>query len=182
MPDIRDLINYFIDMNNLLNKKVDICILGGSVFVLYQLRPSSPDLDILVEGSDYYQVVKAAKSLEKKYKFNVDILSNGNLENIQMPKNYMKRAKRYNKYKREFPNIRLWTLYVYDIIISKIHRWNKKDIVDINFWINHNRIFRHRLEKRINNYHIPNRLRFEKNLDEFYKLFGSKLKEKWHLF
>jgi len=178
MLDIKTIIDYFADMDQYLERKIDICILGGCFFVLRRLKPASPDLDIIVEGKDYTPVLKIVDILKKKYKFSVDILTDRWLENIQLPRNYMKRARRYRRYRRRFSHIRLWTLSIYDIIISKIYRWEKKDVDDVNILVSHYRVFRHKLERRINKCHILNKRHFDKNLDEFYRLFGSKLKEK----
>lgn len=176
MPDVNSIMDYFSNVDKFLDKKINICIIGGSFFVLSRLKPATPDIDMIVEERAYDDMIKIKDRLKTKFK--VDILTDRWTGDMQLPRNYMKRARRYRRYRRKFPHIRLWTLSIYDMIITKINRWNKKDIEDINTMMSKFNIYRRRFEKRVNKY--PNKDRLRKNLNEFYHIFDSKLK--WSLF
>jgi len=171
-----NIINYFKDIDNHLDDTVDICVLGGSVFVLMKIKTASPDIDFIVEGEAYNSILKIHNIIKGKYSFNLDILTDRWIGDVQLPDNYMKRAKRYRRFRSGFKHIRLWTLSLYDIIISKIYRWKYKDIEDINTIVSIYQIDDVKLRKRINKFNIPHKHNFEDNLKQFYKLFGSKLK------
>jgi len=179
MPDKKGIIEYFMEIDKLIDKPVDIIILGGCFLVLNGLKPSSPDIDMIIEGNSYNKIVYITKQLNKKYSYEIDVMTEGYIENIQLPENYIKDVKRYRRYRSNFRFVRLWLLSPYDIIISKINRWKRKDVDDINTILSAFSIKRKKFDKRLTRFKIVSKQIFNKNLSQFYTLFEKKLKSSW---
>ena len=85
------------DRINNINEKIDIYVLGGTFFVLRELRNSSPDVDIIVEGSNYNIIAKELSPVGKKFNVEIDLLTNRWLNKIRLPENYTKNIKQKTK-------------------------------------------------------------------------------------
>ena len=77
MPDKKGIIEYFMEIDKLIDKPVDIIILGGCFLVLNGLKPSSPDIDMIIEGNSYNKIVYITKQLNKKYSYEIDVMTEG---------------------------------------------------------------------------------------------------------
>lgn len=182
MPTKEEMIAFFIDLDSKLEEKTNICFFGGCFFVLMGIKSSSPDIDILVNGDDYSRVTRAIREIKDNYPFKVDVLTDRWLGEIRLPENFMKTAKPYRRYRSKMNNIKLWQLSIYDMIISKIARWQEKDIKDIETLLTVFRVKRNKLQKRINHFDIHKKIEFKEHQVEFYNLFDDKLKDIWDFF
>ncbi|NOZ80510.1 MAG: hypothetical protein GXP63_02460 [DPANN group archaeon] len=186
MTDRKDVLRYFQALDAELTqekRKINLYIIGGCYLMLQDIKPSSPDIDILVEQKDWTAINNAIGRLKHARPdglkpFDIDLLNDRWLGEFQIPKNFSKDTKRYRRMRHRMKHLALYTLSPYDILISKIARWKKKDIDDINALLDKKVIQRHKLEKRIQRCYIPQKKTFKKHYDMFISLFGGRLKER----
>ncbi|MCA9487264.1 hypothetical protein H6501_05940 [Candidatus Woesearchaeota archaeon] len=178
------------------NIKIDIFLLGGTYFVLEELRPSSLDIDILLlDAASYRIVLEVAESVKKKYfsllldrgletkytlsDFSFDILFGVQLGEIFLPKNFSNMAKQYRRSRSSFTCIKLWTLSPYDILISKLFRNQEKDARDIALLMDsgHFRFRKKILERRMEAFQMNSyqRVLLKRNYSMFLQKFEDKL-------
>jgi len=172
------IFNLFSELDSQLTNKTNIIILGGTFFVLKDLRESSKDRDIIVEGTQYREVSSLLPQIASRYEMTVDIMSNRTLGDIILPENYLKSLKLYRR-ARKLIFVRIWTLSPYFILISKISRYTEKDKKDIELILNSGKFT---IRKRIlkNNIRVINfgsrKNIFNRNYEEFLEKYGDKLK------
>lgn len=184
MVDVREIIDCLIELDQYLTDQTDIFVVGSGMLALLGIKSTSNDIDILVEGKQYTEVLKALPFLKKKFNINIDLCTDRFLGDVRLPSNYTKKAKRYRRYRNQFQCIRLWTLSFYDLAITKIDRWQRKDVDDLRVLLECPQVtlYRGKLDSRIRSFSICTNATFQTHYAEFLQLFGSQLKEGWSLF
>lgn len=138
----KNLLEWLKKIDNKLNRKIIIIAVGGTALTLMNLKESTKDIDLCVEKSDYELLRKAIP----KDKFRADIFQDGYIFCLQLPEDYIKLSKDYEK--KIFKNILLKLLNPLDIIITKAARYNARDEEDIALIINKISINKDKLIKR----------------------------------
>lgn len=122
-----DLIKYLGRLDKKLEREVKLVAVGGTAMVLEILKTSTKDIDFCAETKeDYEMLMKAIKSVKSDFK--IDLWHGGYIFCLQLPGDYVTRAKTV---KTHFKNITLKTLSPLDLIITKASRLNQRDIEDI---------------------------------------------------
>lgn len=187
--NIKQTLEFFKELNNEITTKynnqiqIKFYILGGTFFLMKQLRKNSPDIDILASDNESYNILlQTGIPIAKKHKISLDLLSNKTLNTTILPENFHRLAKPYRKNRNNHPNLKIWTLSPYHILLSKIFRHKPKDISDINlimtsgkFQIRKKRLLQ---EKRKYNY-SSNTTEFENNFNNFLKEYNQYFKKTW---
>ena len=119
--EIYEKLNILDDILRLKNIKIPpLYILGGSALILYN------SIDRATEDIDLLEIeISATKGIYLNLLNPKDILD---LYYTTIPNSYKVRCKKLNKLK----HIDVYLLSKEDIVLSKIGRYNKKDIEDIN--------------------------------------------------
>lgn len=182
-----DITNFFSSLSNAIyencgkNVIVDVTILGGTYFVLNDLRENSPDVDFLVESDAGYKILSTVGvQTARKFNFDLDIMTDKTLHNIILPNNYQRKLRSYKRDRSSRPNLRVFTLSPYHILISKIARYSDKDKKDIFLMMNSGKfsIKKKILEKEIKNFNLNSIQNiFDKNYADFINSYKDKLKK-----
>ena len=179
------LLNFFSDLDKEIEERygkeilIEIYLLGGAFFVINKLRKLSPDIDVLTQGSTSYRILnEVGHKIAKNYNIKLDILSDGILGESKLPQNFLKSTKIYRRVRTKYKHIKLLTLSPYDILISKISRNLKKDLIDIDYIMTSGKF---KIRRKILQTHIKgfsfgaNYENFNQNLIEFYKKYEQNL-------
>ena len=129
-----DLMGFLHDLDNLLDREVEVTAIGGTALELLGLKEETKDIDFFIGGIDYESFSKILDRLSHKY-FLADIdfwedgrfmlHKDGTIIERKFPSNYKKEILVCLK------NIKLNTLKPLDLIITKIDRCSENDIDDI---------------------------------------------------
>lgn len=97
---------------------------GGTALTLHGLKPSTEDVDFVVEYGDKDAVGSAAASIGGP---RIDLFPAGIVFNNPLPEDYMSRV----EYKGEFGHVTLMAMAPLDVVTTKIARADGGDMEDI---------------------------------------------------
>ncbi|MFO8016214.1 MAG: DUF6036 family nucleotidyltransferase [Candidatus Woesearchaeota archaeon] len=121
----RDIIRYLEALDRKLKAGVTMTAVGGTAMVLMGLKESTIDVDFCIDNEESHNIIKKTAI---KSPFRVDLFHSGYIFTLQLPEDYVRRAR---PYKTGLKNIKLKVLSPIDIIITKGARLNQRDIEDI---------------------------------------------------
>jgi hypothetical protein len=182
--DVEELYNIFEEIDKEIERKygdikIKVNLLGGSFFVLNQLRKNSLDIDFLVESSEAYRVLnEVADHILKEHNMTMDILYGGTLVEKILPSNYTKHSKLLKRDKNKRKHLEIWTLSPYYILLSKIDRYNEKDKNDIDLIFNSEKfkIRKATFFKLLRTMNVSLiKVRYKKNLIDFLSKYEDKM-------
>lgn len=183
------MLEFFKQLNEKIVEKygptiqIKFYILGGTFFVMNSLRNNSPDIDILCpEGQSYKILTQIGIPLAKEFEISLDLLYKNTLDCTFLPKNYSRLARPYKRERSNHPNLKIWTLSPYHIILSKLARYSPKDVNDINLIMTSGKfkIRKKELLKQKNLYdYSAIKSKFENNFKEFLNKYEPIFKKSW---
>jgi len=141
MIGLNELLNYLGEVDKKLKNQITLIAVGGTALVLMNLKESTKDVDFCLSGKDYNEF----EQTKVKTQFKVDLFKNGYIFCQQLPEDYVKFSL---SSKHKFKNINLKLLNPHDIIITKLARFNERDIEDILQLLNHKKIKKEKLRER----------------------------------
>lgn len=146
MINSEDLFGYLKKLDKKLKWRIRMIAVGGTAMVLENLKDSTMDIDFCVETErDYNMLMKAKSSIKSDFK--MDLWHSGYIFSLQLPDDYITRARAI---KMNFKSIILKVLSPLDIIITKTSRLSQRDIEDIEAVIKKKKIDKRKLIERFN--------------------------------
>lgn len=137
-----DLLGFLKGLDKRIKSRTTMVAVGGTAMVLMGLKESTKDVDFCVDSQNDYRIIRKIKS-----DFRVDLFYNGYIFCLQLPEDYIRRA-RALKTGLKMLNIKI--LSPIDIVITKSSRLNQRDIEDIRAVISKKKISREKLVSRFN--------------------------------
>ena len=126
MPCDKSALLEFLEVfNSDLTKKVTLVATGGTAMTLFDLKPSTIDIDFTIPSSDLPEFERALKSNPPGFK--VDRWADGYVFCQSLPSDYLDKSIKI----KEYSHILLKALHPVDIVVTKIGRLNQRDIQDI---------------------------------------------------
>ena len=121
-----------------IEEKVQMYALGGTALTILGLKPSTLDIDINIHAEKQYKFLcKIFEQIGFKRTGSIrwitqeglafDLFYGSNILGTELLPDCLKIA----KFVKSFKNIELYTLSLYDIIISKLARGDERDFIDI---------------------------------------------------
>ncbi|MFC1733350.1 DUF6036 family nucleotidyltransferase [candidate division KSB1 bacterium] len=142
MIDKSNLLDFLKKLDKMLKDKATILAVGGTAMVLMDLKESTIDVDFCIDNKKNYDVIKKTRI---RSPFKVDLFHSGYIFTLQLPEDYIRRAR---PYKTTLKNINLKILSPIDIIITKGSRLNQRDVEDIKLIISRKKINKDDIRKR----------------------------------
>lgn len=157
-------------------KERTIIAMGGNALVIMGTKEFTEDIDICIFTNDA-DVLQFADNYAIDNYVDIHVFVDGWIRPMYFP-DMLARA---TPVESGFSRIRLYTMNIYDMILTKIDRWQEKDIRDVRTLAEKYSLLRSELTKRctfvLKNYHNPRRISiFQANYKQFIGLFGSLLK------
>lgn len=138
------LLRFLEELDRRVKSKITMVAVGGTAMVLMGLKESTKDIDFCAGSQKDYDFMKRLKI---RNDFKVDLFYNGYIFCLQLPSDYIRRA-RALKTGLKMLNIKI--LSPIDIVITKSSRLNQRDIEDIRAVISKKKISREKLVLRFN--------------------------------
>ena len=134
----KDLFDLLEPISKFFGKKIKMYALGGTALTILNIKPSTLDIDINIHSEkDYKYICKIFEQINFKKIGSIrwltqeglafDLFHSSNIMGTQLLDDCLKKSKLI----KEFDNIELYSLSLYDIIISKLARGDKRDFDDI---------------------------------------------------
>jgi len=120
----QDLLDWLKEIDNRLDREIEIVAVGGTAMTLLNLKESTRDVDFCLETKEF----DLFKKLVKSESFKVDLFRDGFIFALQLPDDYSELAQESGE---NFKNIKLKTLKMEDIVLTKTSRLNARDQEDI---------------------------------------------------
>lgn len=118
----------FVDQH--LTKKAILVAIGGTALTLLDLKKASYDIDLMMENND--PVLKADITvLIYRAGAETQIQDKGVIIVHPLPPNYLNKYIFDKKLNSKFQNLSLYIMDPIDLIVTKIHRYDDKDVQDI---------------------------------------------------
>ena len=169
------LLEFLTDLDNQLQKDIDLLVLGGNALIIYGCKYTTRDVDICVRGVDV-DVYDWSMQWSKKNKVMVDVYIDGWFKNVRFP-DYLKRSTHIPNL--GFKHINIYLMNIYDMVLTKVDRWSDRDRQDINSLLRVLKIEKRLLDGRysyyLKNFNGPEheKQRFANNFGEFLNVFGQ---------
>lgn len=134
----RELYALLEDISKYVEEPIEMYALGGTALTILGIKPSTLDIDINIHSTKQYEYIsKIFKQIGFKRESSMrwltqeglvfDLFYGSNIMGTDLGGDCLK----LSKYIKSFGNIKLYTLSVYDIIISKLARGDERDFEDI---------------------------------------------------
>lgn len=137
-----DLLKFLKELDKRIKSKTTIVAIGGTAIVLMGLKESTKDVDFCVGSKEDCEVFRRVKS-----DFKVDLFYGGYIFCLQLPPDYIRRARAL---KTGFKMLKIKILSPIDIVITKGSRLNQRDIEDIREVVSRKKVSREKLVLRFN--------------------------------
>ena len=135
ITDFGQIFDAFKEIDQNINKKINIYLIGGAVLLYNNLKPGTKDIDLIVNSKEAYDLLikilqkqdfKLEKATREYHKLNLenifiknnyrfDIFNKIVCNNLFLSENMIKRAKLIKEYK----NIKLFACSLEDILVFK---------------------------------------------------------------
>lgn len=167
--------DFLARLNAVVRKRVTVVLIGGNALTFLGLKKVTEDVDLVCRSTEPV-VGNFCRDYRKQYSVKVEFFIDGLFKNIRI-KDYLKNA--YLIEQKEFPNIELKILNIYDIILTKINRSLPRDFNDIELALSLVDVSEKELDKRFKylfKFTMGDKQDFADNYDKFKSLFGRLLK------
>lgn len=170
------LYNFLKYLDTISDRERTIVAVGGSALGILEVKSETKDVDLGVFTKDV-DIMDIALAYTRKNKVRVDVFVDGWFQPMHFP-DMLERALGVQS---PFVNIKLYIMNPYDMILTKVCRWERKDINDIGALLEKVDCNSFEMDARykfvLGNYTDPNRIEnFKKHYKEFLGLFGYLLK------
>ncbi|MDP3728898.1 MAG: DUF6036 family nucleotidyltransferase [bacterium] len=125
------LYNFLSELDANSDKKRVVIAMGGNALNLLNVKDGTKDVDICVFVPDA-DVIDFARVYSRRTKVRVDVFLDGWVQPVRFP-DMLQRASHTGS---PFSNIELFTMNLYDMILTKVDRWSEKDKADIGSALN----------------------------------------------
>ena len=120
------IISFLKELDHKIKEKRDLYLFGGGAMTLaYDRKNRTADLDFVEAPSDIVSKANQHSPLALKYHVYISFLAEINLS---VPRGWRSRCK---KLPLELSHLNIWVADVYDIALSKLPRFEPKDIEDL---------------------------------------------------
>ena len=147
-----DTLRFFRDLDDLLDRQIEIVAIGGTALTLLNLKKETKDFDFFIGGVNYEEFANILEKLSSKY--NLDDIDfwednkmilhkNGRIIERSMPPDYKRELS------LSFKNIIFKSLNPLDIIVTKLDRCSQQDVVDIKSIVSEYHITAQEIETRL---------------------------------
>ncbi len=148
MQDDPLAIEFIKRLNAAVKRRVTITLIGGNALVILGLKNATRDVDLVVRSTEP-EVAKFCKEYPSRYKVKVEFFVDGLFKHIRV-KDYL--AKAIDFVGGEFLNVTVKILNIYDIILTKMNRFEEKDQIDIQNIMSKMKISAKDLDERFHYY------------------------------
>ena len=132
-----ELISFLRQIDESLPSRIKLIAIGGTALTLLNLKDSTKDIDFTSPPGDFEIIEQTfTKSGFSKIgdrwmapDFIIDLYKGNNIFSTMLMDDYLEKSKRIEG--TGFKKIELYTLFSYDLIITKTARLNDRDIEDI---------------------------------------------------
>ena len=136
--EVSDLYALLESISRYMEKEVEVYALGGTALTIRGIKSSTKDVDLNVESAEQYTyLIKLFTDLgfEKtgsirwltQERFAIDVFSGSNILGTALLSDCLQKS----KFIRHFGKLKLYTLSLEDVIISKLARGDDRDFMDI---------------------------------------------------
>ncbi len=126
-----------------LKNPLELTAVGGTAMTLLELKDSTMDVDLNVDGKDFEEFRKVLERLGHGYK--IDLYANGLVFSQQLPEDYTQKR---IAIKTDYRSIRLYALHPLDIVVTKLGRLNDRDLEDIKTCVRKKKLTREQIKSR----------------------------------
>lgn len=129
--DIKDkqfLLDYLSVVDNLLERKIILVAAGGTAMTLLNIKNSTKDVDFTGPSKDIIEFEKA-ESLLPPTGLDIQCWPDGRVFSQELPDDYIRKSIDIDTH--DIKNIILKALQPLDIIVTKVGRYNDRDVEDI---------------------------------------------------
>ena len=150
--DKEELIKILKEVDIKLERKIKLTAIGGTALNILGLKQTTQDIDFIIEDSD--PLIKA-DIITTIYKQGVEtqLQDPGTIVIYKLPKDYRKKSLEDKELNKNFTKINIKILTPIDIIITKLNRFEPKDITDITNILNNTKYDLKIIEKRFKQYY-----------------------------
>src|SRR3989344_7248621 len=92
MIDSKEIISYLKKLDQELGTKTIMVAVGGTAMVLMGLKESTIDVDFCIDNKQNYDMIRK-NSIKSPFK--VDLFHSGYIFTLQLPEDYIRRARSY---------------------------------------------------------------------------------------
>ena len=134
----KELYELLESISKYIERKINMYSLGGTALTILGIKPSTLDIDIDIESQKDYKYIceiferigfKKIGSIRWQAQEGLffDLFRGSNILGTDLLRDYTNKS----KFIKSFGNIELYTLSLYDIIITKLARGDPRDFIDI---------------------------------------------------
>ncbi len=172
------LLEILKEMDSSIDYKVTLILLGGSALSLLELKQGTEDIDYIFLTDKKEEFELLCEKFIPKIKHEIHYMQDFTVSHMNLP-DYLNRSKPYTNV--NFRNLSIKTLNIYDILLSKISRFSKGDLIDIESILGRESIKEDELDRRYEEcfdaYIVSlEKGQFRKRYEEFKKLYRDRLK------
>lgn len=139
----RRLIDFLEEVDKQLESRITLVAAGGTAMTLYELKPSTIDVDFTGPGADLDLFKAAVKRIQPG--FRVDTWPDGQVFSQFLPPDYLKKSE---PIKTRLRKIELRALDPVDIVVTKLGRLDGRDFDDIKACVEARRLTKRRIIDR----------------------------------
>lgn len=128
--DNNSLIDFLIELESELDRRITIIAIGGTAMTLLNLKPSTIDVDFIIPDEYYDEFIRALNAVP--HGFHVHHWKGNMVFSQILPDDYIEKS---ITIKTKTKKIELRALHPLDIVATKIGRLNDRDLQDIEVCI-----------------------------------------------